>query len=205
MSKAKTPQKSNTLMLTVMAMLTAVIFLLGFTPIGYIKLGIIEITFLQIPVIIGALLYGWKAGALLGAMFGITSFIQCFGSSIFGATLLGINPFLTVLVCIVPRVLMGLFTGLMAMALIKRDKSKTYGFIVPSLAGALLNTLFFMTSLILCFWHTDYIQELAGGLNVIKFCLAFVGIQGLVEAIVCALLGTAIGRALYTVRAKLVK
>ena len=205
MSKAKTTKKSNVLMLTVMAMLTAVIFLLGFTPIGYIKLGVIEITFLQIPVIIGALLYGWKAGALLGAMFGITSFIQCFGSSIFGAALLGINPFFTAFVCLVPRILMGFFAGLMAKPLIKHDKTKSYSFVIPSLAGALLNTLFFMSALMLCFWNTEYIQNMAGGMNVLKFCVAFVGINGLVEAVVCALLGTAIGRAMYAVQQKLEK
>ncbi len=205
MSTAKKANKSNTLRLTVMAMLTAIIFLFGLTPIGYLKIGVIEITFLQIPVIIGALLYGWKAGALLGAMFGITSFIQCFGMSAFGATLLGINPLFTVIVCIIPRVLMGFLVGLMATPLIKADKTKSYSFIVPSLSGALLNTLFFMTALILCFWNTDYIQNMAGGMNVLAFVVAFVGINGLVEAIVCAVLGSAAGRALFAVHNKLSK
>ena len=227
-------------MLTVMAMLTAIIFLFGFTPIGYLKLGVIEITFLQIPVIIGALLYGWKAGALLGTMFGITSLIQCFGMSPFGAMLLSINPLLTAFVCLVPRFLMGLCTGLIASAFKKDGKVNVVRSIVPSLAGALLNTLFFMTALILCFWNTDYIQGMAATIlspaaaavsstdiasatdivsatdtavaavdgsfrNILLFCVAFVGINGLIEAVVCALLGSAIGPALFKVQKTLEK
>ncbi len=252
MAKVSANKKSNTLMLTVMAMLTAVIFLFGLTPIGYLKIGIIEITFLQLPVIIGALLYGWKAGALLGAMFGITSFIQCFGMSPFGAMLLGINPLLTAFVCLVPRVLMGFCTGLIASAFKKNGSVRIEGSIVPSLAGALLNTLFFMTALILCFWNTEYIQGMASTIlspaatsvsatdlvsvtdivsvadiasatdlvsstdasvaavdgsfkNILIFCVAFVGINGLIEAVVCAILGAAIGPALYKVQQKLAK
>ncbi len=249
MSNAKASKKSNVLMLTVMAMLTAIIFLFGLTPIGYLKIGVIEITFLQIPVIIGALLYGWKAGVLLGGMFGLTSFIQCFGMSPFGSVLFGINPLLTAVVCIVPRVLMGFFVGLISTPLIKADKTKTYSFLIPSLAGALLNTLFFMTALILCFWNTDYIQSMVATVvpsasaavsatdvvsltditatdiisaadisatdaaaassssikTILLFCVAFVGINGLVEAIICALLGTGIGRALYSAKKKMDK
>ncbi len=205
MAKVSANKKSNTLMLTVMAMLTAVIFLFGLTPIGYIKLGVIEITFLQLPVIIGALLYGWKAGALLGTMFGITSLIQCFGMSPFGAMLLGVNPVLTAVVCLIPRFLMGLCTGFIASMFKKNGSVRVERSIVPSLAGALLNTLFFMTALILCFWNTEEIQNLAGGKNILSFCVAFVGINGLIEAVVCALLGSAIGPALYKVQQKLTK
>ena len=82
-----------------MAILIAVMLILAFTPLGYLKVGAIEITFMTIPVVVGAIILGPAAGAVLGGVFGLTSFIQCFGMSAFGAALLNISPILTFLVC----------------------------------------------------------------------------------------------------------
>ena len=102
-----------------LAILTAIIFLMGFTPIGFLHVGAVEITFIMIPVIIGAIVIGPGAGAFLGAMFGLASFIQCFGMSAFGSTLLGIQPVFTFLVCMVPRILMGWLCGLIFRGLVR--------------------------------------------------------------------------------------
>lgn len=80
-SAAASRQKLVRLVLT--ALLTALIIVMAFTPLGYLKAGAIEITFITIPVIIGAVLLGPVGGLFLGAVFGITSFIQCFGMSTF--------------------------------------------------------------------------------------------------------------------------
>ena len=53
MEKTKTSKK--VLLLTQTAILTAIIFLMSFTPIGYLKVGFVEITFLVIPVAVGAI------------------------------------------------------------------------------------------------------------------------------------------------------
>lgn len=87
--------KFSTKYLVEMALLVAIILLMAFTPIGYIKTAGLEITLIVVPVAVGAVTLGPTAGAILGGVFGITSFIQCFGMSQFGALLLGINPFLT--------------------------------------------------------------------------------------------------------------
>ena len=63
-----------------LAILTAIIFLMGFTPIGFLHVGAVEITFIMIPVIIGAIVIGPGAGAFLGdnivsiAFFNLISF-----------------------------------------------------------------------------------------------------------------------------------
>lgn len=75
-----------------MAILIAVMLILAFTPLGYLKVGAIEITFMTIPVVVGAIILGPAAGAVLGGVFGLTSFIQCFGMSAFGAAHLA-QPF----------------------------------------------------------------------------------------------------------------
>lgn len=184
----------KTKQLTQIAILLAVILLMAFTPLGYLKTLGLEITFITIPVIIGAIVVGPGAGALLGFAFGITSFIQCFGMSAFGATLLAINPIFTFITCVATRTLMGYLTGII-FKLIKGDAKSVVPYGVASLCGALLNTLFFMSAIILFFGKSEYILSLQGNLSVIKFVLAFVGINGLVEAIACFLIAAAISKA----------
>ena len=110
MSKISTT-KFSTKYLVELALFVAIILLMAFTPIGYIKTAGLEITLIVVPVAVGAVTLGPTAGAILGGAFGITSFIQCFGMSAFGAILLEVNPFFTFLVCVPPRILEGWLTG----------------------------------------------------------------------------------------------
>ena len=96
------------------AIFIALIIMLAFTPmLGYIKIGPLSITTVIIPVVIGAVVLGPAYGALLGFIFGLTSFLQCFMGDAFGAALVGISPFRTFITCIVPRVLVGIVPGLL--------------------------------------------------------------------------------------------
>jgi len=179
------PQKIK--QMTLFAILAAILIVMSITPIGYLKIGIVEISFLTIPVTIGAVLLGPAGGATLGLVFGVTSFMQCFGMSVFGTALLEINPFYTFVVCIVPRVLMGLLVGLIFKAISKVDKAKIVCYAVASLSGAILNTVLFMVLLVICFYNSDYIQIFVtalGTTNVFAFACAFVGINAVFEAIV---------------------
>lgn len=187
--------KTKTLKLVELGVLLALMLIMAFTPLGYLKVGVLEITFMTVPVIIGAIVLGPAAGALLGGFFGLTSFLQCFGMSAFGTVLLGINPLLTFLVCFLPRLLMGWITGLIFRGLIRVDKTRTISYGVTGLCGALLNTLLFMTALMVCFGATEYIQTMQAGMPLLSFLVAFVGINGLVEAIVCFILSAAVAKA----------
>ncbi|MEE0397906.1 MAG: ECF transporter S component [Lachnospiraceae bacterium] len=179
-----------------MAILIAIIALMAFTPIGFIKTAGLEIQLIMIPVVIGAMLFGPLAGAVCGGAFGILSFIQCFGMSPFGAMLLSINPFLTFMVCIPTRILTGYLTGLLFQWFKKIDKTKTVCYFAGGLVGAVLNTVFFMSVLMLSFGNTDYMKSLnAGNLNVFAFVVAFVGINGLLEWPVTCIAGGAISKA----------
>lgn len=188
--------RQSILWLTQLSVLTAIIFLLAFTPLGYLKAGPISITFLTIPVVVGAIVLGPYAGLILGGIFGLTSFIQCFGMDPFGVALLQINPVFTFIMCMVPRMLMGYLVGVIFLGLIKKDKTKLLSYGAASLSGALLNTIFFMTALILLFGSTDIIMNLRGGKNVILFVATIVGINGIVEAVATTIIGVAISKAL---------
>lgn len=184
-----------------LALFIAIIILMAFTPIGYIKTPALEITLIVIPVTVGAIILGPTSGAILGGIFGITSFIQCFGMSPFGAVLLGINPLATFILCMVPRILMGWLSGVLFVALKKIDKTKVFSYAAASLAGPLLNTILFMTALVVFFYNTDYIQSFVSAMgtsNVFAFVIAFVGVNGLIEAGVNFVAGGAISKALDT-------
>ncbi|MBR6516528.1 MAG: ECF transporter S component [Bacilli bacterium] len=191
--------------ITMLAVLSALIILMSFTPIGYIRIvpmGL-EITLLVIPVVIGAICLGPKGGLLLGSLFGITSLLQCvFGFSTFGATLFSINPFFTAILCIIPRALMGFLVGVIFNALNKVFKQDLFAHIIASVSGAILNTVFFMSTLCLFFYNTEYIMSFRDGLgssNVISFIILFVGINGVVEAAVNFIIGAAVTKTLFTI------
>ena len=190
-------KKNKTRKLTQMALLTAIILLMAFTPLGYLRTGVVEITFIMIPVVVGAILMGPGAGAILGGVFGLTSFIQCFGMSALGAMLLQVNWFFTVVVCFVPRVLMGWLAGLIFKALYKVDKTRLVSFAVASLSGAVLNTIFFVGSLGLLFYNTVLGMASESGISVLAFLLSFVTQNSVLECAACLIVGTAISKALY--------
>ena len=102
----------STRVMVELAVLIAIVLLMSFTPLGYLKIGPLSITLLCIPVAVGAIHLGPKAGFVLGLVFGITSFVQCFGIDAFGTMLFSVNPIATFVICVITRTLMGWLSGL---------------------------------------------------------------------------------------------
>ncbi len=187
--------KSNKIKnITILGVLTALIFVLGFTPIGYLHVGQIAITFLVVPVCIGAILCGPIGGLYLGCVFGLTSLIQCFTTDPFGQALLSINPFFTAIVCIVPRALVGLFTGLIFKGLSKALNNSIFSYIITGLCASLLNTVLFLTFLFVFFSHTEYLQSYLQSSNLIIAAILFAGINAVVELFVNGLISTVLSK-----------
>ncbi len=192
-------RNSKVIYMVELALLIAIILVMAFTPIGYIKTLGLEITLIVVPVAIGAVLMGPSGGAALGAVFGLTSFYQCFGMSAFGSMLLSINPVLTFITCVPTRILAGWLAGVVFKVLHNNDKTKRISYYAASLAAPLLNTLFFMTCIVLFFYNTEFIQGLSAQLgtsSVFTFVIGFVGINGLVEAVACFVVASAVSKAL---------
>ncbi len=195
-------RNNNTGKLALMGLLTAILILFSFTPIGTIPIGPLSITLNTIPIAIAAIAMGPAGGAAMGAVFGILSFLQCLGigvPSAMGAMLFGINPFLAFIQRFIPRLLDGFLVGLIFKGTKKAAGSVPAGF-VTGFFTAFLNTLFFMSALILLFGNTEYVQGLIGGRNVIVFVCAFVGINAVFEMITTTILSGAIGAALHKAR-----
>ena len=90
--------KFTTSQLTILGLMSGILFLMAYTPLGYLNIGPLAVTFNVIPVAICAVVLGPTGGAVAGAVFGLTSFLQAMGiggTSALGAALFQINPFLS--------------------------------------------------------------------------------------------------------------
>ena len=184
---ARRNRRNLTVTMTVTAMLTALIVVMAFTPIGYLRIGALSLTLIMVPVIIGAVTCGPAVGAFLGLVFGVTSFVQCFMGDVLGTILVGVSIPKTLVVTIVTRVLAGWLCGLICRATQKTGK---WRFLIASASGSLLNTVLFLGALALLFWNLSFID------TVLKTVIAIAaGINAPIELAVCAILGTAIGGA----------
>ena len=190
----KTKTSLKTLQMVQTAILAAILIVMAFTPLGYFNLGPVSITFLMIPVVIGAIVVGPAAGAFLGLVFGITSFITAFSSPL-GIVMLNVNVFYTLIVLLVPRVLMGLLVGLIFRAIAKIDKTKIVSFVIAALSGALINTILFVGALVLLFGSNGDFEK-GIGMNIWVLVGLILSLNALIEAIVCTVAGAAIAKAL---------
>ena len=155
---------TKTRQLTVLGLLTGILLLMAYTPLGYLNIGPLAISFNVIPVALAAITLGPAGGAAAGAVFGLTSFLQCIGVggvSSMGVVLFGINPVLAFIQRFVPRLLDGLLLGYIFRGVKKASNARLSCF-VTGFFSAFLNTLFFMTALVVLFGNTEYMQGLIG-------------------------------------------
>lgn len=190
-------QGINVHRLTQLALLFALELVMANTPLGMIPIGPVNASLLTIPVAIGAMLLGPIAGMLLGVLFGATSFLNAVqGKSALGVALMNASPAGYFVQAVIGRILCGLCCALIYMAakkLLPKYRKLCCG--IGALAAPLLNTFFYMGFMMLLFYNTEYIQGLAaakGAGNPISLIIAMVGVQGLVEAVTCCVIATAV-------------
>ena len=194
-------KQTNTHRLVLLAMLSGILLVMSFTPLGYLNIGPWAISLNMIPVAIGAVALGPAGGAFLGAVFGITSCLQCVGiggTSAMGMILFEINPVLTIVQRLITRILAGWLTGVVYQKLHKHNvKLAAY---ISGFAAALFNTVLFMSALVLLFWNTEYLQGLIAGRNIFVFVVTFVGINALVELFSTTVVAGAVCKALEKIK-----
>ncbi len=187
--------------MALLALMTALVVIFSFTPIGSIPIGPLVITLNTIPVAIAAIALGPKGGAVIGGVFGLLSFLQCIGIGVpsgMGAILFGISPFFAFVQRFVPRLLDGFLVGVI-FRLCEKKLGKGACF-VAGFCTAFLNTAFFMSALVLLFGNTEYVLNLMNGRSVLAFIVGFVGINAVVEMLSSTLIAGLVGTALYTAR-----
>lgn len=194
------------------ALMAAIVIVLASTPLGMIQLPIIKATTVHIPVIIGAILLGPTAGAILGAVFGICSLI----SNTMAPTLLSFafSPFLSTTgfvgvlkalwVSVGCRVLIGLMSGWLWIFFKKlKMNQKVTQIIALSLTGfvgSMVNTISVMGSIYLLFAQ-QYAQAKEVAITAIwGLIMGTITASGIPEAITAAILVTVISKVLLKTR-----
>ena len=146
--------KFDTKSIVLLGLLTAIIAIFSFTPIGSIPIGPLSITLNIIPIAIAAITLGPIGGLIIGIVFGLFSFLQCFGigvPSAMGAATLEISPTLTFIQRVVPRALDGLLVGFIFYALSKIKSKKAMSIISSIISGIVLIGLFLSVMLLICY------------------------------------------------------
>lgn len=181
-----------------LAVLIAITIIMGTTFLGTIRTPFLSISLVTIPVAIAAIVLGPKGGFICGTVFGLTSLFNAVtGTSGMLSVLMTVNAFGVVFTALVPRMLEGLFTAFIFKGLHSVKPIKTASYYISALCCPLLNTLMFMSCIILFFYKTDYIQGLVekfGATNPLNFVVALVGVQGIIEAVTCLIIGGAISQ-----------
>lgn len=210
MNRARKSQKQKTLELVQLAMLAALVVVLQIIsalipPIG----GMVSITLTLIPVVIGAILFGKKGGAILGFTFGLIVMINCITALDPGGNILwNANPILTALLCLLKGVLAGFVPAVVYSAISgKKTMSVTKKVFATALAAMLapiVNTTTFVIGMLLFFKETLTIW--AGGQALIVYILlGLAGLNFLIEFIINIILTPAIIRIVDVVKKKAIR
>lgn len=180
-------------MLTIMGILTAIVVVLQAMAIG-IKFGPFSITLVLVPIVVGAAMYGLKAGAWLGFVFGAVVLFT--DAELF----LAVNVPGTVAVCI----LKGALAGAAAAAVYKllENKNRWAAIITAAIVCPVVNTGVFLLGCLIFFYDT--ISQWAAGFgfaSVGSYMIGgLVGFNFLVEMVINLLLSTVIVRILSIVK-----
>ena len=195
----KTNQDLRTL--TRLALLVAIELVMKAVGLGSVPMGPLYMSFLTLPIAVGAITMGPMAGAVLGGVFGAVSFYDAVtGASAMTGALFQVSPLHTFILCVGMRMLMGLLVGLIFQGLKKADHKGTWSYFVSSMAAPGLNTMLFMGYIVLAFYNCDYVQSLVankGASNPFMFVVLLVGVQGVAEFLVSGILGGIVARAVH--------
>lgn len=195
-------QKMNGLVLT--SLFAAIIIIMAFTPLGYIPLGIINATIIQIPVIIGSLFCGPKKGAFLGFLFGFTSFLKntitpatlsaFVFSPVLAAGMFGAKGVLfSTFICFVPRILVGVLPYFIYKLMKKVSKSKAVNFTIAGVIGAFTNTFLVMGSIYVLYKDAYAAAQGLEPSALLGVIGGIIGFNGVIEAILSGVIVSAIG------------
>ena len=204
-------KKHDTRWMVSVALMGAIIIVLANTPLGMIQLPIIKATTVHIPVIIGAILLGPSAGAILGAVFGICSLI----SNTMAPTLLSFafSPFMSttgipgaikaIWVSVGCRVLIGVAAGWLWMLFEKLKMNQVIALPIVGFVGSMVNTIAVMGSIYVLF-AKEYAQAREVGITAVwGLIMGTITASGIPEAIAAAVLVLALGKVLLCVFKKM--
>ena len=197
-------RKHDTRWMVGVALMAAIVILLANTPLGMIPLPVTKATTVHVPVILGSVMLGPMAGAILGGVFGICSLISntiapsltSFAFSPFMSTTGLVGAVKAIWISVGCRILIGVVAGWLWIVLKKLKVNNSVALPVVGFVGSMCNTIFVMGSIYILLAE-QYAQVKNVGVSaVMGLIMGTVAINGIPEAFVALLLVTAIGLAL---------
>lgn len=197
-------KKLDTRYMATLAMLCGVLLVMGMTGIGFIPLPVIKATTMHIPVILGAVLLGPKAGAILGGLFGVCSIWV--NTTTPGLLSFAFSPFMTteglpgvlksLWIALGCRILFGLIAGWLWILMRRIVKQEYIALPVTAAVSAVCHTLLVMGSIYLLLAQQYAAAKNVAVTAVFGLIMGTVTASGIPEAIIAAVLVTVIGKAL---------
>ena len=203
----------DTRYMATLAMMCGVLIVMGMTGIGFIPLPVIKATTMHIPVILGAVVLGPKAGGVLGAVFGLCSIwantttpgLLSFAFSPFMSNEGLIGALKSIWIALGCRILFGLVAGWLWLLMKKLSKKQYAALAVTASVSTLCHTLLVMGSIYFLLAQ-QYAQAKNVGISaVFGLIMGTITASGIPEAIAAAILVTVIGKALLNVMARIKK
>lgn len=203
----------DTRYMATLAMLCGVLLVMGMTGIGFIPLPVIKATTMHIPVILGAVLLGPKAGAVLGGLFGLCSIWA--NTTTPGLLSFAFSPFMTTeglpgvvksfWIALGCRVLFGLIAGWLWLFVKKVVKQDYIALPTVAAISTICHTLLVMGSIYLLLAQQYAEAKNVAVTAVFGLVMGTVTASGIPEAVVAAVLVTVIDKALIHLMARMKK
>lgn len=177
--------------ITFLGVLTALIIVLQVLGSNIVVFGTVRLSFVLVPIVLGAIMLGVRGGVFLGFVFGLITIIMgAVGADLFTYVLLNESPFLCVATCLVKAVCAGLISALTYKAVSVRNK--TIALFVSAIVAPVVNTgLFILGALAMGNVLND--NFVANGETLIHFLIiGCAGINFLVELSINVVLAPAL-------------
>ena len=144
-------QRQKILHLVQLSMLLAIVVVLQLTG-ALLPIGLIPLTFVLIPIVVGAFLLGPIDGAILGFTFGLITIIQT-PQNPFLMVFFEANPILYVILAILKATMAGFCSGLIYKGLNKlfKEKYKILSTTLASISAPIINTGIFVIGMLIFF------------------------------------------------------
>lgn len=202
MRENETNSLRKTKTLVGMAIFTAIVVVLQLIA-SFVKFGFFTPSLVLIPIVIGTAIYGIKAGAWLGFVFGVVVLIACITGADGGGYLMwGVNPTVTALICVGKGVACGALAGLTYQLL--HHKNQILATVAAAVVCPVVNTGLFCLGAVAVFkpllleWAAGWAAQ--NGMEAVSLVtyvfLGLIGINFLVELLINVVLSPVVVRIL---------
>ncbi len=183
--------KKNVRQMVTVSLLTALIVVLQL--LGYVlpRVGPFGLSFVLIPIVVGAAVYGEKVGAFLGGVFGIIVCICCNNGLDGGGFMVWqASPIMCIVVVMAKGILAGYFAGLVYRLLAK--KNRHVAMLCAAALCPIVNTGLFLVGMRLFF--VDVLNVWANGSNLVAYLLTGIVLVNFVPELIINLVFSPAGQ-----------